>query len=460
METPEVNTNGLAVQYDAVESDEEESDHLLKNSSLSSAVVEDAPHDRFKAVYLIFFLLGVCSVLPWNMFITAKSYFAYKFRNVTGNGTEDSALDSSFEGYFSVAAMVPSIIFQLLNLALQHRISLQTRIIVPLLGMLALFVVTTIFAKVDTDEWQITFFAVCISTVVLINVCAAVYQGSVFGLAGILPKRYMQAIMSGQGMGGILPSIISIISTAATSDEDSSGFIYFLFSVVCILITILAFLMLPRNKYASYFLNKYAEMTKIKSRELESTESFEKVARHERPPFGLIFWKIKVPAIMVLLVFAVTLGLFPGTLAYGAAMNADNKNWAKYFSPVACFLVFNTMDFTGRTLAGIQWPKPNHMPLISLLVLLRLVFFPLFAFCNLHITDHPTTVFFNNDAYFIVFNVLFGLSNGYLGSLLMIYGPKFVDVKHSETAGVMMSLFLAAGLAVGSVISVLFLKIV
>ncbi|XP_038078214.1 equilibrative nucleoside transporter 3-like isoform X3 [Patiria miniata] len=419
METPEVNTNGLAVQYDAVESDEEESDHLLKNSSLSSAVVEDAPHDRspssFKAVYLIFFLLGVCSVLPWNMFITAKSYFAYKFRNVTGNGTEDSALDSSFEGYFSVAAMVPSIIFQLLNLALQHRISLQTRIIVPLLGMLALFVVTTIFAKVDTDEWQITFFAVCISTVVLIN---------------------------------------------ATSDEDSSGFIYFLFSVVCILITILAFLMLPRNKYASYFLNKYAEMTKIKSRELESTESFEKVARHERPPFGLIFWKIKVPAIMVLLVFAVTLGLFPGTLAYGAAMNADNKNWAKYFSPVACFLVFNTMDFTGRTLAGIQWPKPNHMPLISLLVLLRLVFFPLFAFCNLHITDHPTTVFFNNDAYFIVFNVLFGLSNGYLGSLLMIYGPKFVDVKHSETAGVMMSLFLAAGLAVGSVISVLFLKIV
>ena len=41
-----------------------------------------------------------------------------------------------------------------------------------------------------------------------------VFQGSIFGVAGVLPKRYMQAIMSGQGMGGILPSLLSIISIA------------------------------------------------------------------------------------------------------------------------------------------------------------------------------------------------------------------------------------------------------
>ncbi|XP_022093011.1 equilibrative nucleoside transporter 1-like isoform X2 [Acanthaster planci] len=460
MKAPEV--NGVEAQYDAADSNDEESDHLLKNSSsLSNTVVEEIPCDRC-VTYTICFVLGMCSVLPWNMFITAVTYFDYKFHNVSGNGTGRTSLETSFESYFSVAAMVPNLIFQMINLAVQHRISLQIRVMVPLIGMLILFVLTTTLAKVDTDEWQIWFFAVCMCSVILINVCGAVYQGSVFGLAGILPRRYMQAIMSGQGMGGILPSLLSIVSIAATSDPEESGFIYFLCSVVCILITITAFLVLPKIKYAAHYLNKHAEMTKVKkSRELESTESFEKVKHHQKPPFAEIFWKIKVPAVMVLVVFAVTLGLFPGTLSSVKAVNTNNKKWAhEYFSPVACFLVFNTMDFTGRSLAVIEWPKPNHMPVISILVLLRFAFFPLFAFCNLQNDNAPSRVFFSNDAYFIVFNVLFGLTNGYLGSLLMIYGPKFVDVKWSETAGVMMSLFLGTGLAIGSVISVLFLKIV
>ncbi len=37
---------------------------------------------------------------------------------------------------------------------------------------------------------------------------------------------------------------------------------------------------------------------------------------------------------------------------------------------------------------------------------------------------------------------------------------RFVELKHSETAGVMMALFLSAGLAIGSVVSVLISKII
>jgi len=37
---------------------------------------------RFKFVYLIFYLLGVGTLLPWNMFITAKDVSLYIYFSI------------------------------------------------------------------------------------------------------------------------------------------------------------------------------------------------------------------------------------------------------------------------------------------------------------------------------------------------------------------------------------------
>ncbi|RXN27624.1 equilibrative nucleoside transporter 3 [Labeo rohita] len=39
------------------------------------------PEDSFNLVYIIFFLMGIGSLLPWNVFITAKQYWLYKLSN-------------------------------------------------------------------------------------------------------------------------------------------------------------------------------------------------------------------------------------------------------------------------------------------------------------------------------------------------------------------------------------------
>lgn len=39
------------------------------------------PRDRWHGAYVIFFLLGIGSLLPWNFFITAKHYWRYKLQN-------------------------------------------------------------------------------------------------------------------------------------------------------------------------------------------------------------------------------------------------------------------------------------------------------------------------------------------------------------------------------------------
>lgn len=39
------------------------------------------PEDSYNLVYIIFFLMGIGSLLPWNVFITAKQYWLYKLSN-------------------------------------------------------------------------------------------------------------------------------------------------------------------------------------------------------------------------------------------------------------------------------------------------------------------------------------------------------------------------------------------
>ncbi|KAK2974407.1 hypothetical protein RJ640_021263 [Escallonia rubra] len=49
-------------------------------------------------------------------------------------------------------------------------------------------------------------------------------------------------------------------------------------------------------------------------------------------------------------------------------------------------------------------------------------------------------------------NAALGTTNGYLTSVLMILAPKLVPVEESETVGIVMSLFLMTGLAMGSLL--------
>lgn len=432
------------------------------------------PVDKYFFVYAVFYTFGMCSVLPWNMFITAQNYFDYKFRidahnttvpNIsTGDGTSApstaaprSELESMYESYFSVAAQVPNVFVQLINTAIKHKVPLKIRMITALTGMLVIFIFTTLMTRVDTDDWQETFFWVTLASVVLINCFSAVFQGSVFGLGGLLPKKYTQALMAGQGLGGILPALVSIICIATLKDNSLVGFVYFLLAVVCIIVTYAAYLILPRNQFAEFYLNEQAKSTTANilngSGSSSLTSSFE-MKKTSKPPFWDIFSKIWVPAIMVFLTFMVTLGNFPGVLSQIESNNFNSK-WADmYFTPVFCFLLFNALDYFGRSMAFLQLPNQQHMGLVSFLVILRIGFFPLFALCNVTPELRHSTPVFIHDAYPIVFIVFFAFSNGYLSSLCMMYGPKFVKAEYQETAGNMMAFFLVLGLAVGSAIAV------
>ena len=51
---------------------------------------------------------------------------------------------------------------------------------------------------VDTKHWTGKFFAITLTTVVVLSIFCGILQGSVFGFAGMLPPAYTRAVMGGQ----------------------------------------------------------------------------------------------------------------------------------------------------------------------------------------------------------------------------------------------------------------------
>nr|XP_032821174.1 equilibrative nucleoside transporter 1-like [Petromyzon marinus] len=94
-----------------------------------------------------------------------------------------------------------------------------------------------------------------------------------------------------------------------------------------------------------------------------------------------------------------------------------------FFQPVCGFLAFGFSDFVGRSLPGLyMWPKAGSWWL-PVLVVLRLVFVPLFLLCN--VASRPLGITpFRHDAAFVIIMLLMGTSNGYLATLSMSYGPQ------------------------------------
>lgn len=71
-----------------ISDDEESEDHgpsasLMPKHSPAPLAVRYSPDDSYCFVYIIFFLMGIGSLLPWNFFITAKHYWIYKLSNNT-----------------------------------------------------------------------------------------------------------------------------------------------------------------------------------------------------------------------------------------------------------------------------------------------------------------------------------------------------------------------------------------
>ncbi|KAG0281724.1 hypothetical protein BGZ95_011642 [Linnemannia exigua] len=169
--------------------------------------------------------------------------------------------------------------------------------------------------------------------------------------------------------------------------------------------------------------------------------------------------------ISIALVFALTLSLFPSLTALVESTNTAPDRarvFGDLFVPLH-FLIYNLGDWTGKALPSIVWFAPNttHPTRRQQLRYLlgsfgRFVFIPIFLTANLPIPEGTRLLplLIRRDEVWFVLVFLFALSNGYLGSLIMMVGPACVlGGENKARAGVKLGFWLTAGLAMGSVAS-------
>ncbi|XP_051957243.1 equilibrative nucleoside transporter 1-like [Xyrauchen texanus] len=429
------------------------------------------PKDKYNGVWLIFFMLGLGTLLPWNFFMTATMYFTSRLadpqplnaRNFSANQTEvdtRSVLQAKFNNVMTLCAMIPLLAFTCLNSVLHQRIPQKIRIAGSLTAIMLLFLLTAILVKVDLEPLH--FFVITMIKIICINSFGAVLQGSLFGMAGLLPASYTTPIMSGQGLAGTFAAFAMICAIASGSAMQDSAFGYFITACAVIALAIASYVALPKLAFFQYYQesnqNKPPEDEENKLDLLKKDQSKQGVSTAEdkqAPSFLGIFKKIWVMALSVCFAFTITIGTFPAVTADVKSTMADGGAWEKYFIPVSCFLFFNVFDWVGRSLTAVcMWPGKDSKLLPGLL-LARVIFVPLLMLCNVQ-PRYNLPVYFEHDGWFIAFMVLFAFSNGYLASLCMCFGPKKVDPSEAETAGAIMAFFLSLGLALGASLSFLF----
>ncbi|XP_010901992.2 equilibrative nucleoside transporter 2 [Esox lucius] len=448
---------------------------------------QNAPVDR-GAVALIIFLLGLDTLLPWNFFITATEYFEDRLKGPSAsngpvqvtNGTAPVTKNYNFASWMTLLSQLPLLLFTLANSFLYQLVKEKIRIAASMGAILFLFILTAIMVRVNVQPDS--FFSITMATIWFINSFGAVLQGSLFGLVGLLPPKYSMLFMSGQGLAGIFASLASLLSILSKADKASAALGYFITPCVATLMTLLCYLLLPHLEFSRFYLAKESkpeaagELLKSCEKDKEALANgdnkliltngdleangtkhsqymMEQTDDSSRSSVLAVFKKIWVMALCVTCVMAVTLSVFPAITVQVRSVYG-NAEWGRYFLCVCCFIVFNVMDLIGRSVTSVvQWPSKTSR-LFPVLVVARVVFIPLIMLCNTSDRQY-LPVLFSHDVAFVTIMTLFALSNGYFICLSMSYAPQLVRSKDCETAGALMTFFLALGLSLGAAFSFL-----
>ncbi|ROT70548.1 Equilibrative nucleoside transporter 3 [Penaeus vannamei] len=172
-------------------------------------------------VTLVFYALGMATLLPWNFFITAETFQYWQYtapqreRGREGWGWSNATLTPlqlSFTPRSSSCPTCSCTVFLLFTSAIVRRVREMVRQLGSLVLSLATMVIITLFTFIDTDSWQFAFFVITMILIAILNVCVAVLQGSSYGLAGLFPASCMSGMLSGQAISGIFSSLARIIS--------------------------------------------------------------------------------------------------------------------------------------------------------------------------------------------------------------------------------------------------------
>ncbi|KAI8993159.1 nucleoside transporter-domain-containing protein [Pilobolus umbonatus] len=391
------------------------------------------------------------------VFITASEYFAKRFA-----GTD---YGETFQNYFSTYSNTANLVTFIITFWLQNKTSFKINTIYPIILNTITFGVLA--ATVETQFEGANYFYFIMFLVVTTGVTTSFFQNAVFSEAGQLPPVYTQAVLSGQGIAGVIVAISSILSVLAGNDTQipdeasisRSAFMYFLSALVITLVALIGRITVVNlpfyRKQISNTSDYDVEQPVLKD------EAPMKLITALRKVFGLNFG--------VAYIFIVTLMVYPSITSLIKSVNRDSTSATHRFYDddifVAFhFLLFNIGDWVGRVMPLSSYFQIVKVKSLIFLSASRTLFIPLFLVCNVIISSPrsmPTLI--NNDLVYFLIVFLFSVSSGWICSLCMMAAPQLKSIEskaEQSMVGGLMSFSLVLGLAIGGSMSFILRAIV
>lgn len=391
--------------------------------------------------------------------MAAAPYFQKRFQ------TDEWILENFQSSIISVSTITNLIAMAILT-NIQSSANYPLRINTALFLNVIVFVILTLSTTYFLDVSAKTYLVFLLTMVCGSSWAAGLMQNGSFAFAASFGRpEYTQAIMVGQGVAGILPSVAQMVSflvVAPTPDESSAkggegdstqeagtaAFIYFLTAVGVSAAVFFAFQPLVRRH------NRLVErrMMNQLAESMNSIEEAERAARHF-VSLPTLFKKLHWPAVSVFLCFLTSM-FFPVFTSKILSVNDGPDSKIRLFEPGAfiplAFFFWNLGDFLGRASTILPFSLRHRPHALFAISVARMLFLPLYLLCNVR---GEGAVVRSDLFYLLLVEFPFGLTNGWLGSSAMMAAGEWVDDGEKEAAGGFMGLCLVAGLTVGSLLS-------
>ena len=261
-----------------------------------------------------------------------------------------------------------------------------------------------------TPETMEMGFAVAVAFVSLTGAASGIWQACAFGLAGCLSPWFAQALMFGQGLGGVFSSVLG----TAFSSSKYGLFFSFAFSAAFALLGIPILYIMT----SSPLVQDTGALKPCTVAQRQNTPSSSPMLTRGRSSREILTQNAWPQAVTVAAVFTFTFTVFPGVTS---RLLPGNR------VPLLISL-FQIFDVVGRFAPQWSAVRISEGRVVSTLAAMRVLFVPLFIAMQRQSMDSWA----QNAFVQIAVMVFFAFSNGYVSTLSMMLGPEQRGVSADE----------------------------